>query len=43
LFIKSNYKDGNRDGLWEYYLNSGEFNYKENWKDGEEIALPNSD
>jgi len=37
LYYKSNWKDGNQDGLWETYYRNGQLQFKTNYKNGEEI------
>ncbi len=42
LLTKSNYKDGKRDGLWEYFGENGQLRFKSNYKDGKEDGLQES-
>ena len=37
LECKGNYKDGKRDGLWEWYHDNGRLESKRNYKDGKLI------
>ena len=39
LWVKGNYKDGERDGLWEIYHDNGQLKNRGNYKDGEQEGL----
>jgi|TARA_B110000902_G_scaffold125559_1_gene146538 antitoxin component YwqK of YwqJK toxin-antitoxin module len=42
LSSKGNYKDGKKDGLWEYFDENGQLRFKSNYKDGKEDGLQES-
>jgi len=39
LKFKGNHKDGEEDGLWEYYFKNGQLKEKGNFKDGEKCNI----
>ena len=39
LSVKGNYKNGEKDGLWEGYYENGQLKYRGNYKDGKKDGL----
>ena len=37
LKYEGNFKDGERDGLWNFWDENGQTKWEQNWKDGKRI------